>query len=194
MNDNFIGEIKAFPYFQYVPEGWLLCNGQYLSFYQSQYQALYSLIGNIYAPPNTNVNLQQYFFLPDLQGVVPMGTAPHAVSPNPIIPLGKTGGTESVTLNLSQIPAHNHLIQAVNRSSLTGLTNLPSNRAYLTDGASEKQNEPVVIFSNTILSFNNYLNEESLAPVGSGGAHENRMPFLPLQFAICFDGTYPPRP
>ncbi|MFK4985713.1 tail fiber protein, partial [Klebsiella pneumoniae] len=45
MSDAFIGEVRFFPY-QYVPDGWLPCDGQ--EYMQSQYAKLFSIIGEHY--------------------------------------------------------------------------------------------------------------------------------------------------
>ncbi len=182
--DNFIGEIKAFPY-MYVPEGWFACNGQQVAI--AQYQGLFAVIGHSYETSNPNPN--QYFYLPDLRGVVPIGATGSASS----VDVGETGGTETVTLHMSDMPAHNHNVQAVKRSSATGLTNVPSGTTYLTDGSSVAQNIPVFLYSNTPPPVTS-LNPTVITPVGGNAAHENRMPFLPMQFGICWDGVFPPRP
>src|ERR1700749_4980497 len=102
MADNFLGEIRVFPY-NFAPTGWALCNGQLLPI--SQNTALFSLLGTTYGG-----NGQSTFALPDMQGNVPMqpgqgqGLSQHF--------LGETSGVESVTLLVSEIPTHTHAIAA----------------------------------------------------------------------------------
>ena len=63
--DCLIGQIELFPY-NFIPMGWLPCEGQIISI--SQNQALYSLIGNTFGG-----NLQQNTFaLPNLKGAEPL--------------------------------------------------------------------------------------------------------------------------
>lgn len=64
--DPFIGMICLFPY-NFVPNGWALCNGQLLSIMQNQ--ALYSLLGSVYGGDERTT-----FGLPNLTGKEP---APH---------------------------------------------------------------------------------------------------------------------
>lgn len=187
--DNFIGEIKAFPY-TFVPEYWFACNGQQVAI--AQFQALYAVIGHNYDPDN-NPNPQQYFYLPDLRGVVPIG----ATGPASSVGVGQTGGTESVTLNLSQAAVHNHSINTFKRTSgISALTNTPSATTYLSDGGSATviPNLTVVTYSNATPTVN--LGGQTIVPTNNPVVipHENRMPFLPMQFGICYQGTFPPRP
>lgn len=194
--DNYIGEIKAFPY-TFVPEGWLLCNGQSLPAGNNNnaqlYQLLYLVIGTNYGgTPNQNFNL------PNLMGVVPMGAAGSNAQPNNIA-VGIAAGTESVTLNSSQTPQHSHNIKAFFRvAGKNMLTNIPSGNSYLTNGGSfsSTPNIPILTFSNS----NNQsiaLGSQTITPttaVNTVVAHENRMPYLSLQWGICYQGTLPPRP
>jgi microcystin-dependent protein len=84
--------------FQYAggvaPSGWLLCQGQVLSI--SSYSNLYSVIGTTYGGNSVST-----FALPDLRGRVPVGSGGS-------YSLGTTGGSETHTLTISQMPAHNH--------------------------------------------------------------------------------------
>ncbi|HET7064096.1 MAG TPA: tail fiber protein, partial [Rudaea sp.] len=67
-SDQFISEVRIFP-FQSVPSGWLPCEGQLLSIKDPAYQAIFSLIRNIYGGDGVNT-----FALPNFRGVVPTGT------------------------------------------------------------------------------------------------------------------------
>lgn len=190
--DNYIGEIKAFPY-NFVPEYWFACNGQQLQIIQ--YQALFAVIGHFYDPTN-NPNPQQYFYLPNLQGVVPVGATATGINS---VYVGQTGGTEAVTLNLGQIPAHNHKIQAEifsHAGNLAQLAAQPGPQVYLTNATytiSSATTKAINVFTyaNTLGKQQVTLNATTLSVVGSSAAHENRMPFLPLQFGICWNGIFP---
>jgi len=191
--DNYIGEIKAFPY-NFVPEGWFACNGQQVAI--TQYQALFAVIGHNYDPSN-NPNPQQIFYLPDLRGVVPMGAAGTTSS----VAVGQTGGAESVTLNLNQIPKHNHNIQAEifnHKGNPSQLTPQPSSTVYLTNtNYTQPPTSPtkflsVFTYAKSLGLQPAFLSPTALSSIGGTEAHENRMPFLPLQFGICYEGTFPP--
>ena len=98
--EPFIGEIEIFG-FWFAPQGWAMCNGQFLPINQNQ--ALFALLGTTYGG-----NGQTTFALPDLRGRVPLhfGQGP-GLSP---YVLGEMAGTETVTLKASQMPIHNHTI------------------------------------------------------------------------------------
>ena len=102
MSAPYIAEIRMFGG-NYAPRGWAFCNGQILPI--SQNTALFSLLGVTYGG-----NGQTNFALPDLQGRAPMqaGTGPGLS--NRV--LGEKAGTESVTLQTAEIPAHVHTLVA----------------------------------------------------------------------------------
>ena len=101
MADPFVAEIRIFP-FNFAPKGWAWCDGQLLPL--SQNTALFSLLGTTYGG-----NGKSNFALPDLQGRAPMhpGQGPGLS----LHDLGETGGSETVTLLESEIPAHPHTLQ-----------------------------------------------------------------------------------
>ncbi len=87
----------------FCPVNWLPANGALLSIAQNS--ALYSLLGTTYGGDG-----QTTFGLPDLRGRVPLG-----VGQGPGLSYmgqGQMGGTESVTLMSSQMPAHTHQLAA----------------------------------------------------------------------------------
>ncbi len=96
--DPFVAEIRIFP-FNFAPKGWAFCNGQLLPI--SQNTALFSLLGTTYGGDGKST-----FALPDLQGSAPMhpGQGPGLS----LHDLGETGGSDTVTLLESEIPAHSH--------------------------------------------------------------------------------------
>ena len=97
MSEPFLAEIKMFG-FNFAPRGWALCDGQILPI--DQYQSLYSLLGTTYGGDG-----RTSFGLPDLRG-----RSPEHVSSTRA--LGSKAGAENVTLQIGQIPAHQHRVQA----------------------------------------------------------------------------------
>jgi microcystin-dependent protein len=108
--EPFLGQIQPFG-FNFAPRGWAMCQGQLLSIAQNT--ALFSLLGTMYGG-----NGQTTFGLPDLRGrsLVGMGQGPGLTN----IDQGEAGGTETTTLIVSQMPAHNHTATAT--STLQGAT------------------------------------------------------------------------
>src|ERR1041384_6233562 len=102
MSDPFVAEIRISA-FNFPPRGWAWCNGQILPI--SQNTALFSLLGTTYGGDGKST-----FALPDLQGSVPLhpGQGPGLS----LYDLGQTGGSETVTLLVSEIPTHTHQLMA----------------------------------------------------------------------------------
>ena len=97
MSTPFMSEIKIVS-FNFAPKGWALCNGQLLPINQNQ--ALFALLGTTYGGDG-RVN----FALPNLQGRIPTTWASGFT-------LGEQGGETAHTLNISELPAHNHTPRA----------------------------------------------------------------------------------
>src|SRR5712692_3367466 len=113
MADPFVAEIRIFP-FNFAPKGWALCDGQLMPI--SQNTALFSLLGTTYGGDGKST-----FALPDMQGNAPIhaGQGPGLS----LYDLGQMGGTETVTLLQSEIPAHSHNVMA---STAAGDNNPPA--------------------------------------------------------------------
>ena len=95
MANPFVAEIRIFP-FNFAPKGWAFCDGQILPI--SQNTALFSLLGTTYGGDG-----KSNFALPNMQGNAPMhpGQGPGLS----LHDLGETGGSDTVTLLESEIPA-----------------------------------------------------------------------------------------
>src|SRR5580700_9938298 len=102
MAEAYLGELRLFPY-NFAPSGWAMANGQTLSIAQNT--ALFSLLGTTYGGNGTTT-----FQLPDLRGRVPVSMG-QGVGLSPYV-LGETLGVETVTLQVSQMPEHNHNVNA----------------------------------------------------------------------------------
>src|SRR5436305_14733633 len=79
----------------FTPKGWAFCNGQLLPINQNQ--ALFSILGTTYGGDG-----RVTFGLPNLQGRSPVHVGNG-------IALGELGGETAHTLNISELPAHNHV-------------------------------------------------------------------------------------
>jgi microcystin-dependent protein len=181
MAEPFLGEIEAFA-FNFAPKGWALCAGQVLPINQNT--ALFSLLGTTYGGNGTTT-----FQLPDLLGRVANAFGQGQGLGN--YSLGQTGGQESHTLILNEMSSggHSHAVTAKNNGT-TGGTNIPSATVGLGAGYSSPSGSPaaVNIFSSAVPT----IAMGSLAPTG-GQPHENRMPFLALNYCIALQGIFPSR-
>lgn len=81
-----------------VPSGWLSCNGQVVS--RTAYEGLFAVYGIRYGAGDGSTTFQ----LPNLSGKFLMGaSASHA--------LGSTGGSETVELDVANLPPHKPELQ-----------------------------------------------------------------------------------
>ena len=171
MADPFVAEIRIFP-FNFAPKGWAFCDGQLMPI--SQNTALFSLLGTTYGGDGrTN------FALPNLQGNAPMhpGQGPGLS----LHDLGETGGSETVTLLTSEIPAHSPQMSV---SSQLALENQVTGQLFaMGDGV------------NMYGPANNLvpMSAQALAPAGGDQPHNNMQPYLTLNFCIALQGVFPPR-
>ena len=171
MANPFVAEIRIFP-FNFAPKGWAWCDGQLLPL--SQNTALFSLLGTTYGG-----NGKSNFALPDLQGRSPMhpGQGPGLS----LHDLGETGGSETVSLLESEIPAHTHTLRAsVDDADVA----IPTPARIL---AKASANMYLAGNQNTSMA------PEGLAPAGGDQPHNNMQPYLTFYFCIALQGVFPPR-
>ena len=150
----------------FAPAGWALCNGQLLSI--SDNPTLFNLIGTTYGGDGMST-----FALPDLQGRLP-------VHQGGGFGLGNAAGTETVTLNTTQLPAHSH--------------------SFMASTSPGAQRDPTGNVLAAVVTGNVYLQAPAtvaLAPQslgsspGGGQAHDNMQPYLCVTFIISLYGVYP---
>ncbi|WP_242447047.1 phage tail protein [Nitrosomonas supralitoralis] len=105
--EPFVGEI-SYVAFNFAPQGWFPCDGQTLSI--NQYAVLYSLLGTTYGGNGTTT-----FALPDMRGRVPVHQGQHPGGSTFI--LGRSSGTETMTLTVNNMPVHSHSATATSAST-----------------------------------------------------------------------------
>lgn len=170
MGTPYIGEIRMFAG-NFAPLGWALCQGQTLAI--SENDTLFNLIGTTYGGDG-----QQTFNLPDLQGRAPvhMGQGP-GISQGYVI--GQEGGVEQVTLTSQQMPVHSHAFTATQDSGTAGqpqgnvVAAGVGNRIYIASGPDGQTSTNAVQAS------------------GGNQPHENRPPFIVINYIIALFGVYP---
>lgn len=164
MAQPYVGEIRMFAG-NFAPAGWMFCEGQLLPI--SEYETLFNLIGTTYGGDG-----QSTFALPDLRGRIPLHFGNGFT-------LAETGGVETVTLTVSQIPAHSHPLLAVN-------------------GPATQQNVSGNLMGEATL-FNPYINinptaamaPASVSSIGGSQPHDNFQPYLCVDFIISLFGIFP---
>jgi microcystin-dependent protein len=178
MSAPYVGEIRCFG-FQFPPYGWAFCNGQPMSI--AEQQVLYAVIGTIYGGDGV-----QTFNLPNLQGYVPMHWGNPASGFNTTI--GQVQGTPSVTLTTQQEPAHSHTVTAQELPSggVVYATPTPGPNAWLSDARTAGA-------YNYTPTINAAFAANAITSVGGSQPHENRQPYLVLNFCISLTGVFPSR-
>ena len=178
MSSFYLGQITMFG-FGFAPRGWALCNGQTMAINQNA--ALFSLLGTSYGG-----NGVQTFALPNLQAALPVCEGQGAGLSSYV--LGQVGGNATVTLLQSQLPTHNHTLNAskTNAVSATFSGQIPATTTvgsppnfYSTSGS------PPLTFVS--------LAAGACSTVGSSQGHSNLMPSLTINFCIALTGIFPSR-
>lgn len=179
MSEPFLGEVRLLPY-TFAPRGWALCNGQFLPIATNS--ALFSIIGTLYGGDGKTT-----FALPDLKGCVVAG-AGAGPGLQPWEP-GMREGTDTVTLLVNEMPAHNHTLSGLN---VTGATGTPSAGAWLgQDRRGGAGNVDFLAPSTTTVDTS--MDSQALSVFGDSQPHENRQPFLALNYCIALEGIFPQR-
>lgn len=166
-----------------APENWHLCNGGGMR--MDLYPELYAVIGTTYGSPAPN-----WFFLPDMQGRFVAGKGANGYTS-----LNQKGGANSVTLTEQEMPSHTH-----GRGTLNSVGKFPAIDQDKTDkygGAMYRSANPTENWSSNIKGGGSGDNwgsqvwyqwkdgiEGSLANTGGGQSHENRPPFIVMNYII----------
>ena len=170
--EPYIGQISIYA-FNFAPRGWMPCDGRLLPI--AQYTALFSLIGTTYGGDGRTT-----FALPDLRGriVVGAGNGP-GLTPRTI---GEMSGTETNTLLISNLPPHNHSINAV---STEGNQNSPTGNLLADTKTLDKE------YSNA--TANTTMKASMVGNTGNGTPVNNMQPYLSIGYYIALEGIYPSR-
>ena len=172
MSPPYVGEIRMFAG-NFAPVGWMFCQGQQLAI--SENDILFQLIGTTYGGDGEST-----FNLPNLQSRVPihMGRGPDGTN----YTIGEAAGTESVTLTTQQIPIHTHAMLGTNNLAQG---TAPNNQQVLA-GSTEATVKPYGTDAPLTT-----LNAQSLNSQGGSQPHENRQPYLAINFIISLFGIFP---
>ena len=168
MSYPYVGEIRLFGG-NFAPAGWAWCNGATIPI--SENETLFNLIGTYYGGDGSST-----FCLPDLQGRVPIhqGTGPSGQT----YQLAQTGGQETVTLTINEMPSHNH---APGAQSAPGTQSTPAGGVWATSASAQ--------FSS--VAPNVAMDGAAVVSTGGSQPHDNMIPFLVVTFIISLFGVYP---
>jgi microcystin-dependent protein len=204
--DAYLGEIRWVA-FNFAPLGWAECNGQIMAI--SQNTALFSLLGTTYGGNGITT-----FALPDLRGrvMVHTGMGPGLSNRD----MGEVGGAEATTLQVSQMPAHDHGLSAhahnvpalsvsLLASSAAATSVSASGNVLATASVAGNGNPKVTSIYAAGPADVSLGTGGSTAPAatdsasaqtsstGGGQPHAIMQPFLGLKCIIAVEGIFPPR-
>jgi microcystin-dependent protein len=181
--DPTLAEIRLFAG-NFAPLSWAFCNGALLSIAENT--ALFSLLGT-----NFGGDGQVTFGLPDFRGRAAIGTGQGGGLS--AYDLGQVAGTPSVTLLMTNLPAHTHA--ATVNAATTATTSSPAN-AYPATGngvTSDNVQFQMGAFTGSHAGFMN----PGMVQVGVTGSNSPvsvTNPYLGLNYIIAVEGIYPSRP
>ncbi|WP_040856075.1 tail fiber protein [Phyllobacterium sp. YR531] len=174
MTEPFIGEIQLFG-FSFAPRGWASCNGATLAIQQNT--SLFALLGTQYGG-----NGQTTFQLPNFTNRA--GCQQGAGAGLTRRTIGETFGENSVTLTTNEMPAHTHAFTVYNQTDLNKRAASPSTGNSLTP---PRLSSPYATASQANAAFSPAM----IQPSGNSQPHENRQPFLALNYSIALQGVFP---
>lgn len=173
--DKYFGEIILIGT-DFCPRDTMDADGRQLPI--NGYPALFSLYSTSYGG-----NGMTTFNLPDLRGRVPVGVGLSSTGFEAA--RGQTGGSDSVTLTSSQMPAHTHPL-------LVG--NQPATNASAAQGQilGQAQNAGTYVSGAPSVA----LSASSIAPTGSANPAPVpvRDPYVGLRWCVVTNGIFPTRP
>jgi microcystin-dependent protein len=160
--------------FNFAPRNYAFADGTTIAI--SQNEALFSILGTTYGGNGVTT-----FALPDMRDRVSMnwGQGPGLSNYD----LGQTGGVDSVTLSIDQIPEHSHVMRASAGS--------PADLAPSSNGWFGKNALPGRIYSDQSDNYSFALT--TLSTSGGSQPHDNQQPFLGTNFCIALFGIFPSR-
>jgi microcystin-dependent protein len=153
----------------FEPPGWLFCDGRLLAI--RDHIALFEIVGNSYGGDGLTT-----FGLPDLRGRVPMGKGAGPGLTNR--KLGEEPGAESVILDVTQLPSHDHDLRATNSSATQ---TQPAGNILATAATPQYLNASTSVVMGV----------DSIGSSGSNAPHANVQPSSVLSFIIAIAGRSP---
>lgn len=164
MAQPYVGELRLFAG-NFAPAGWMFCAGQLLPIQENE--PLFFLIGTAYGGDG-----QSTFALPDLRGRVPVHQGIGYT-------LAQTGGSETVTLTVNQVPAHTHALGA---STAAGTHSSPGNAVLAATGTVNSYGSGVP---------DQPMTANALTSQGGSQPHDNMAPYCVVSYIISLFGIFP---
>lgn len=176
-----VGEIRLFAA-TFAPSNWSYCDGKLIAIRSNT--ALFSILGTTYGGDG-----QVTFGLPDLKGRVALG-----VGQGPGLSfynLGESGGANSVTLTVNELPPHNHVAAAsvsVPAYSDEGDTDVPTGHVL-----AAKTGMFNTTGGDTNMKASAPFNVTTSFTANGGQPLSLNQPSLGMNYLICLFGEFPRR-
>jgi microcystin-dependent protein len=173
MDPSYLGAIWFFGS-NFAPVNFALCDGALMPI--SQNEALYAVLGTTYGGDGVNT-----FALPDLRGrgLISQGQGPGLSS----YQLGQLSGSEAVTLTVSNLASHSHLVNAGTNATAQA----PTSSMYINQVMSGSNAE--IFFSNA--TPNDTLAATTISTAGSSLPVSIVQPVLAVTCIIALYGIFP---
>jgi microcystin-dependent protein len=148
-----------------------------------QYAALFALIGTTYGGNGVTT-----FQLPNLQSrtVVNQGTGPGLST----YTIGEQTGTETVTVGITQMPQHNHLVGVSNGA---GTASDPTGQVFAKVNTATGKNPPVTTDMRFTAPATGTMLNTAVSSVGGSQPHPNLQPLNVVNYCIALTGLFPSR-
>jgi len=161
-----------------IPTGWLLCDGTEYTI--AEYQTLYDAIGLVFKPDATTGK----FAVPDLRGRFPLGldnmggTSKNRVTSTGADSIGGSGGSESTTITIENLPEHEHDLRASSGEQFFAVREIDTG-GTLPTGASRSSFEVAASQQSQRISTSG-----GVLDGGDGDALDVMNPFLAMNYII----------
>lgn len=174
-----VGSIMMWPSAT-IPANWQLCDGSSLN--RQEYAALFSVLGTTYGNNDSST-----FRIPDMRGLFVAGRGA-----NNYTSLNQKGGSNTVALSVNEMPKHNHdTATSTTDGSVTTTSNGSHSHSIpvgesTTSGAKGAEKGT---YESGWAKFNSdaagsHTHTVPLKARGAGAAHENRPPYIVLNYII----------
>lgn len=178
--DPYLGNVTIFAG-TFAPRSWMFCQGQLLSIAQNT--ALFALIGTYYGGDG-----QTTFALPDFRGrkAIHPGQGPGLSS----YTHAEAGGAESVTLTLSNLAQHNHVVNTLTGTPLasTDVTGTSTPGATVVPASGQ-----MVYGVNEGYKTGTYSGNTTTQAAGGNQPVPTIVPYLAMNYIIAVEGIFPSR-
>ena len=176
--DEYLGELMLVGY-NFCPRGSFEANGALLPI--ASWQALFSLYGTTFGGDG-----RTSFGLPDLRGRSPIG---QGSGPGlPPVQWGERSGSTSFTLNVTQMPSHNHTGEVRSENAVQADTGNPAGNAIARSTLTIYSNNSPPTAAGAMHPGTLFINN-----TGGNQPVDKRSPYLGMRYCVVNSGIYPSR-